>query len=84
MFISSKQAFRFTDGENEFTVPAGYVGDFPAWAAQTYLYQLAIKDGSITAVGEATDSATAESEADAANTAAEDGATATATGKGKA
>jgi hypothetical protein len=91
MFINSKKSFRFTDGENELKIPAGYVGDFPDWAAKTYLYQLAVKGGDIVTVGEATTTVTVESVATAsdvevpvATESADSSADAETKGKGKA
>jgi hypothetical protein len=53
-FIHAKKALRFWDKKVgvEHEVPAGFIGELPEWAENTYLYDLAVKDGSLTYVGE--------------------------------
>lgn len=46
-FIQSKKAFRFTAGEEEYEVPAEFVGTVPDWVPKTRLYELAVKGGDI-------------------------------------
>ena len=49
------KAFHFWDDYgNSFNVPKDFIGELPEWAEHTRLYELAIKDGSITTIGEQT------------------------------
>lgn len=52
VFIQSKKSFHFKDGQNDATIPAQFVGKLPEWATKTILFDLAVKGGDITYVGE--------------------------------
>ena len=54
MFIHSNKALLFKAEGNELRIDADYIGSLPEWATKTILYDWAVKDGSITFVGDST------------------------------
>lgn len=57
-FIQSSKSFHFPSpnkGEPEFKVPFGFVGKVPDWVPKTKLFDLAVKGGDITFIGQNTD-----------------------------
>lgn len=47
MFINSKKNFEIREGEQKLVIPRDFIGEIPDWAAEHWLVQAAIKDGSI-------------------------------------
>jgi hypothetical protein len=57
MIIQCKQALGFkADGQDFYSIPAGYVGDVPDWVAATDFFKLACNGGTITCLQPAPDS----------------------------
>ncbi len=66
MFINSKKRFEICEGDRKLVIPRNFIGSIPDWAANHWLVQAAIRDGSI-----ATPENTADKTLEAADTAAE-------------
>lgn len=47
MFVNSKKCFEIREGDQKLTIPRGFIGEIPDWAAKHWLIQAAIKEGSI-------------------------------------
>lgn len=47
MFINCKRNLEIREGGRELTIPRGYIGEIPDWAASHWMIQAAIKDGII-------------------------------------
>lgn len=47
MFINSKKNFEIREGGQKLVIPRDFIGEIPDWAAEHWLVQAAIKDGSI-------------------------------------
>lgn len=47
MFINSKKRFEINEGDQKLVIPRNYIGSIPDWAADHWLVQAAITDGSI-------------------------------------
>ena len=81
MFINSKKNFEICEGEQKLIIPRNFIGEIPNWAANHWLVQAAIKDGSIATPQSTTDKSleqadkSAKKKADAADR-REDSATA--------
>ena len=66
MFINSKKCFEISEGDRKLVIPRNFIGSIPDWAANHWLVQAAIRDGSI-----ATPENTADKVLEAADMAAE-------------
>lgn len=49
MFIHSRKNLEIQEGELKLTIPAGFVGTIPEWAAKHWYVKAAISDGTISA-----------------------------------
>lgn len=49
MFIHCKKNLEIREGENMLSIPAGFIGDVPAWAAEHWFFKAAMEDGTISA-----------------------------------
>ena len=65
MFINSKKCFEISEGDKKLVIPRNFIGSIPDWAANHWLVQAAIRDGSI-----ATPENTADKTLEAADAAA--------------
>lgn len=55
MFIQCKSAVCFKNGVDKVVLPNQYVGSVPDWVSKTWYFQMLVKDGTITFIGNGTD-----------------------------
>ena len=55
MFIQCKNAVCFKNGNDKVVLPNQYVGSIPDWVSKTWYFEMLVKDGTITFIGNGTD-----------------------------
>ena len=55
MFIQCKNAVCFKNGADKVVLPNQYVGSIPDWVTKTWYFEMLVKGGTITFIGNGTD-----------------------------